>query len=82
MAASTIEQYLASCCHLEHYHDLIREGWEAAKHAEAVSSASANNARDEIAALVSHYDNRNDNGSFMNYIGSRIEAMRQLSPVA
>ena len=54
----------------------------ASKLVESAPSASTNNARAEIAALVAHYDNRNDNGSFIDYIGSRIEAMRQLSPVA
>ena len=83
MAAITFEQWWESMERepLTYSYEHAKEGWNAAiKSMEAV--ATSHNARDEIAALVAHYDNRNDTGSFMDYVHSRIEAMRQLSPVA
>jgi len=47
---------------------------------EAVKQAYSN-ALNELASLVTRYDNRNDNGSFITYIGSRIETIRQLAGV-
>jgi hypothetical protein len=79
MAAKTIDEYLSTCIHHEHYHELIREGWVAAMKAmESAPSTSTNSryatAREVYDEYIGMYGDADDSPIFNDWLIERLHA--------